>query len=858
MKSNKQYFILWMLCFFTFSVSYAQDEPKEDKEWGQKFEQLGQQLPTPNSYRNGAGAPGPDYWQQQADYKIDVAINDKTQVLTGKEMITYYNRSPHPLTYLWVQLDQNVRAKGNLSDQTSNNSIRDSTAVKFFAGNIEGAIEYDGGFKISAVTDGDGKALPHMINRTMMRVDLPQPLQPGETYTFGINWSYNIYDRMKLGGRGGYEYFPEDDNYAYTCAQWYPRMAVYDDYEGWQNKQFIGRGEFALTFGNFEVNITVPSDHIVAATGVLQNPKDVLTKEQQKRFAKAKKTFDKPVLIVTEEEAIANEKDKATSTSTWQFKADNVRDFAFASSRKYIWDAMAVKLATTTPLAMSFYPKEGNPLWERESTKAIKNTLEVYSERTFDFPYPVAQSVNAANQGMEYPMICFNYGRPDEDGNYSQRVLDGNVSVIVHEVGHNYFPMIVNSDERQWTWMDEGLNTFLEKETKRERYPDLDLVWGTPKGVVNYMKGDKKYIRPIMTNSEQITQFGYNAYGKPSAALTVLREVVMGPELFDMAFKEYANRWKFKHPKPADFFRTMEDASAVDLDWFWRGWFYSRDHVDVSLDNVKWYRLRNEEGDIENKGKKVTAGNMSASTNGNAGSMDFGDSPQGFTLTETDPRFYGEFKNRIDDKAVMAKLADKNFYELTLSNKGGLVTPLLIQFTFEDGTTTMEKIPAEIWRYNEQKVTKVFAFDKQVTNIQIDPEELTGDTNEDDNMFPRVDKASRFDSFMNKKDKSAKAVAAGAWDYEADTPQGKANGVITIKNEGKELTGTITLEMAGGDVMPLTDVKLEGNVLSFSFEVDAGGQTIEISNEVVIVEDEFAGKMSIQSMGEFDLTGTRK
>ncbi|MEJ2006101.1 MAG: M1 family metallopeptidase, partial [Cyclobacteriaceae bacterium] len=496
-----------------------------------------------------------------------VAIDDETQLLTGSETITYHNNSPDVLTYLWVQLDQNVRAPGNLASQTASSGVRDSTAAKFFASRM-GAFDYEGGFKIASVVDGDGNNLPYMIHRTMMRIDLPQPMKTGDTFTFSIDWSYNIYDRMMIDGRGGYEYFPADGNYAYTCAQWYPRMAVYDDYEGWQNKQFIGRGEFALTFGNFEVNITVPDDHIVAATGTLENPKDVLTKEQLKRLDKAKETFDKPVFIVTEAEARENEKEKSDKTATWQFKAEMVRDFAFASSRKYIWDAQAVKLPTSTPLAMSFYPKEGNPLWERESTKAIKNTLEVYSARTFDYPYPVAISVNAANQGMEYPMICFNYGRPDSDGNYSDRIKDGNISVIVHEVGHNYFPMIVNSDERQWTWMDEGLNTFLEKETKRERYPDLDLVWGTPKGVVSYMKGDKDYIRPIMTNSEQVMQFGYNAYGKPAAALTVLREVVMGPELFDAAFKEYANRWKFRHPKPGDFFRTMEDASAVDLDWF--------------------------------------------------------------------------------------------------------------------------------------------------------------------------------------------------------------------------------------------------------------------------------------------------
>ncbi len=735
-----------LFVFLVFTIFSHQGFTQE--EWGKKFEQLGESLPTPNSYRTGSGAPGVNYWQQRADYSIDVEINDETQVLTGSETITYYNQSPDVLSYLWVQLDQNVRAKGNLADLTRQGAVRDSVPTKFFQSGI-GAIDYEGGYTIKSVKDAGGKDLGHMINRTMMRIDLPETLQPGQNFSFSIDWSYQIYDRMLVDGRGGYEYFPEDDNYAYTCAQWYPRMAVYDDYEGWQNKQFIGRGEFALTFGNFEVNITVPSDHIVAATGELQNARQALTKKQQERFEQAKTTYDKPVFVVTPEEALENESSRSKKKTTWKFKAENVRDFAFASSRKYIWDAQAVKLPTNTPLAMSFYPKEGNPLWADESTKAVKNTLEVYSEKTFDYPYPVAISVNAANQGMEYPMICFNFGRP-RNNQVPQRLLDRTVSVIVHEVGHNFFPMIVNSDERQWTWMDEGLNTFLERETKRLRYPDLNLVWGSPKGIVPYMKMEKNKIRPIMTNSEQVRRFGYNAYGKPAAALTLLRETIMGPELFDKAFKEYAVRWKFKHPKPADFFRTMEDASGVDLDWFWRGWFYSVDNVDVSVDQVKWFRMRSEEVAVENKGRKVKKGDLTASGNDGGEFSDFSAGPEPFSLVETDPRYYGEFRNRIDDKAVMAKFADKNFYEVKFKNKGGLVTPLIVQFTFSDGSSQTERIPAEIWRLNEYEVTKVFAFDREVTNIVLDPNEETADTDTEDNVFPRKTQASQFDQFKEK------------------------------------------------------------------------------------------------------------
>ncbi|TRX62574.1 M1 family metallopeptidase [Fulvivirga sp. M361] len=730
----------FLLIFFS-QTSFSQ-------QWGGKFEQLGNTLPSPNSYRTGSGAPGVNYWQQRADYNIEVEINDNTQVLTGNETITYYNQSPDQLRYLWVQLDQNVRAKGNLNDQTGNSAIQDSVPAKFFESQL-GELDYDGGYKITKVADSQGKALPHTINRTMMRIDLPKPLDPGQQVSFTIEWSYNMYDRMQISGRGGYEYFPEDGNYAYTCTQWFPRMAVYDDYEGWQNKQFIGRGEFALVFGNYEVEITVPADHIVAATGELQNAKQVLSKTQIERFEKARKTFDAPVFIVTQQEAEKNEKSRSKKKSTWKFKATNVRDFAFTSSRKYIWDAQAVKLPTTTPLAMSFYPKEGNPLWADESTKAIKNTLEVYSARTFDYPYPVAISVHAANQGMEYPMICFNYGRP-RNGKVTRRLVDGMVSVIVHEVGHNYFPMIVNSDERQWTWMDEGLNTFLERETKLERYPDLNHLWGSPKGMLPYMKMEKSKIRPIMTNSEQVKQFGYNAYGKPSAALTLLRETVMGPELFDKAFKEYATRWMFKHPKPADFFRTMEDASGMDLDWFWRGWFYTVDHVDVALDEVKWFKMRKETPDVENKGKNVQQGDLSSSTAKGEKASDFGAGPEPFSLTDTEARYYGEFKNRVNDKAIAAKFDDKNFYQLKFKNEGGLVSPLIIEFTFTDGSKQLEHIPAEIWRYNEKEVTKVFAFEKQVSNIMLDPNEKTADTNPEDNVFPRQMVKSRFDEFKSK------------------------------------------------------------------------------------------------------------
>ncbi|MBK8290040.1 MAG: M1 family metallopeptidase [Flammeovirgaceae bacterium] len=728
------------LVLFVFSVN-AQD-------WKGKFEQLDQALPTPNEYRSGSGSPGPKYWQQKADYEISVELNDLNQSISGTEKITYHNNSPDVLKYLWVQLDQNLYEKESNTGKTSNNSITDSVAAKTMAGQLS-LYDFEGGYKIASIKDAAGNPLKHTINKTMMRVDLPQPLKSGDKVSFQIAWSYNINDRNFQGGRSGYEYFPAEDNYVYTIAQFFPRMCVYDDVVGWQNKQFLGRSEFTLPFGDYKVSITVPADHVVAATGMIKNPQQVLSKTEIERFEKAKTTFDKPVDIVTQDEAVAKEKTKSKEKKTWQFDATNVRDFAFATSRKFIWDAMAVKLGTTTPLAMSYYPKEGNPLWEKESTIAVKNTLEVYSKYTIDYPYPQATSVHAASIGMEYPMICFNFGRPNKDGTYTNQTLQRMLGVVIHEVGHNFFPMIINSDERQTTWMDEGIDSFVQLLTELERYPQLDWSRGRPAGIVPYMKGDKEMMRPLMTSGEQVVQSGSEQYAKAATALFILRETVMGPELFDASFKEYAQRWAFKHPKPSDFFRTMEDASAVDLDWFWRGWFYTTDNCDMTLDEVKWFKVRKDQTTLENKTKSATKGDL-ATKGGDAKPNDFSQGPQYFGVTPTDSRLYGEFANRLDDKAVIAKMENKNFYEITLTNKGGLVMPVIIEWTYKDGSKEIERLPAEIWRINETKVTKVFQKDKEVVNVVIDPLKETADINIQDNIFPRVVQPSKFDELKKK------------------------------------------------------------------------------------------------------------
>ena len=526
-------------------LAAAQSEPT--KYWEDKFKQLGPELATPNEQRTASGAPGNAYWQQRADYVMNITVDDATQTLFGEETITYYNQSPDALSYLWLQLDQNAFAKDADSYAIEQMKMGESVSYNDL---VDLNPWYDGGFKLDYVRDAAGKALPYTVNKTMMRIDLPQTLKPGGTFVFKIKWWYNINDRIRLGGRSGYEFFEEDGNYLYTMAQFFPRMVVYCDNQGWQHKQFLGMGEFTLNFGNYDVKITVPADHIVASTGVLQNPKDVLTADELKRY-NAAKTSDEPIVITTQEEAEKKEKNKETSkTKTWHFKAENVRDFAFANSRKFIWDAQAVKIGDKTPLAMSYYPKEGNPLWGQFSTRVVAHTLRSYSNHTIDYPYPVAISVHTKWMGMEYPMICFNGGRPEKDGTYDQGTRDGMISVIIHEVGHNFFPMIINSDERQWTWMDEGLNTFVQYLAEKEYDRNYPTRRGPARNIVDYMRGDKSTMSPIMTNSESIYQFGNNAYGKPATALNILRETVMGRELFDYAFKEYCRRWAFRHPTP--------------------------------------------------------------------------------------------------------------------------------------------------------------------------------------------------------------------------------------------------------------------------------------------------------------------
>ncbi|MFD1016284.1 M1 family metallopeptidase [Winogradskyella rapida] len=758
-------YVLCAMLFTSFST-YAQDEVKPERQQGHtnqnKFKQLYDEFSTPNVFRTGSGAPGPGYYQQQADYQMDIEIDDDNAKLYGAETITYTNNSPDELNYLWVQLDQNMRS-GDSKTPLINNSVVRPVAVSSSVVKSYLKESFDGGFHIEHVKDVNGNDLEHTINRTMMRVELPKPMKSGDKFSFKIKWWYTINDYIKDGGRSGYEYFEENDNRLYVIAQFYPRMAVYNDVEGWQNSQFWGRDEFALPFGNFDVNITVPADHILDGTGVLTNREEVFTKDMMKRYKKAKKSYDEPVMIVTQDEAEKAEKSKSKKKKTWKLSAKMVRDFGFSTSRKFLWDMMAVKLGDKDVMAVSLYSKEGNPLWEQWSTKAVASTLKTYSRMTFDYPYHKAISVHARQQGMEYPMICWNYGRPDKDGSYSDRVKYGMISVIIHEVGHNWFPMIVNSDERQWTWMDEGLNTFTQYVAEQdfgEWYPKAlsknDKVYpsrrGPAKNIVRYMGGKQDYIAPIMTKGLNTYQFGNNAYGKPATALNILRETIMGRELFDYSFSEYANRWMFKHPTPEDFFRTMEDASAVDLDWFWRGWFYTTDYTDIGVKEVKKFAVTSTPNE---NGKKIAERNnidpkslvyfIAEGEEGYEASMKRNESIDDLPTV----------KEYIMDNFTPAqqkqmKTTPKFFYEVTFEKPGGLVMPLIVEFTYADGTTSRETYPAQVWRLNDQEVSKAIASEKEIVSIVVDPDLETADVDTSNNSWPKEVKSSDFDKFKQK------------------------------------------------------------------------------------------------------------
>ncbi len=794
-RMPKLVWLMPVLSIMSATPAFADGAIKQTKgDFEDKFRQLEEVLPTPNVYRNAAGEPGHQYWQQQVDYDIDVTLDEEKRRIDASEEIVYHNNAPDTLKYLWIQLDQNKFRDDSMSALTTTfggignrgpatSAASGSSPAKLSMGAIRRQQFVDDnelGYQIKKVTDGRGKPLHYVIVGTLMRVDLAEPLKPGKKTELNIDFGYNIVEEDAVSARSGYEHFPDDEreggNDIFLLAQWFPRLAAYTDYEAWTNKEFIGRGEFTLEFGDYEVSMTVPADHIVSSTGVLQNPRDVLTSEQRDRLEEAEDA-DRPVFIVTPEEALENEKEGTSDTKTWHFKADNVRDFAWASSRKFMWDAKGVKQGGPQKhvMAMSFWPKEGGDLWKKYSTESIVHTLEVYNRFTFNYPYPTAQSVNGPVGGMEYPMITFNGPRTElqDDGSRTYSLAEKRflIGVVIHEVGHTYFPMIVNSDERQWTWMDEGLNSFLDGVAGREWDPDIP--WGVePRDVTGYMKSQTQV--PIMTQSDSVLRLGPNAYTKPAVALNILRETILGRELFDFAFKEYAQRWMFKRPTPSDFFRTMEEASGVDLDWFWRGWFYTTDHVDISLDKVYKLRLDTEDPDIdyarERQFEKDKPMSLTVERNKEEGRKlwverfpditDFYDENDQFTVTNKERNKYQSWLKKLEPwerKAFERAIEeDKNYYVMEFSNVGGLVMPIILEMTFADGTKEMMRIPAEIWRRTPKAVSKLVVTDKdkELVSVTVDPRWETADVDVENNHYPRQIIPSRIEAYKSKRSKT--------------------------------------------------------------------------------------------------------
>ncbi|WNC67671.1 M1 family metallopeptidase [Thalassotalea nanhaiensis] len=787
-------FIAASLTALLVSPAQATVVKQSKGDFEDKFRQLEEILPTPNDYRNAAGEPGKEYWQQQVDYKIKVQLDEANRRLSAKQTVTYHNNSPYRLKYLWLQLEQNRFKADSISELTGDFggigrrgpatakpsgskpakiSFAELRKQQFYADNTLGYDKFN-------VTDKRGNALKVTLVGSQARIDLNEALDAGDDITFNIEFGFNILEENAVSARAGYEHFPDDaregGNDIFLLAQWFPRLAAFSDYEAWHNKEFLGRGEFTLEFGNYDVEMTVPADHIVASTGVLQNESKVLTKQQRQRLEQAK-TAKRPVFIVSEEEALENEKAGTDKTNTWHFKAENVRDFAWASSRKFIWDAKGYAQGGDEQehvMAMSYFPKEGGDLWKKYSTESVIHTMDVYSRYTFDYPYPTAISVNGPVGGMEYPMISFNGPRTKwhEDGTRTYTLAEKRflIGVVIHEVGHNYFPMIVNSDERQWTWMDEGLNSFLDGVAGREW--DHTIPWGVePRDIIGYMKSNVQV--PVMTQSDSVLNLGPNAYTKPAAALNILREVIMGRELFDFAFKEYAVRWKNKRPTPSDFFRTMEEASGIDLDWFWYGWFYTTDHVDISVDSVYKLRLDTKNPDIDYDRRRQehlekpsslhvdrnTAAGVKTWLELNEDVSDFHDDNDRWTVTNKERNKYKEMLNKLEPwerKAFeRAVKEDKNYYVINFSNLGGLVMPILLDLTYEDGSTDSIHIPAEIWRRAPKNVSKLIVTEKgkNLVSVTVDPHWETADVNPDNNHYPRRIIESRIEAFKKEKSK---------------------------------------------------------------------------------------------------------
>jgi hypothetical protein len=515
-------------------------------------------LPTPNVYRAADGRPGPSYWQQRADYTISATLDPATQILQGEETIRYTNNSPMALPYLWLQLDQNICAPTSVTSQLNQPPlVFGATSFDFSCGG------FAGGVALSAVRSA-GHDLDYHVFGTMMRVDLPAALDPGATVDLNIGWRFGVPENG--AGRMG------RDGTLYEIAQWYPRMAVYDDVHGWNTEPYIGAGEFYLEYGHFDVRITLPAAYVMTATGTLQNPADVLTATQRERLARAARS-DTPVAIITAAEAGTRAARPTTNgTLTWHFVADSVRDVAFAAGPNLRWDAV-----NWDGILIETLYRPNAPFWE-EGIRMARHTIQYFSERLYRYPYAHATTIEGPIAGMEYPMLTFVAGTSREDLHYT----------LMHEFGHQWYPMVVGSNERLYPWMDEGFNTFIdigatEDYFRGTPYADSAAIAKTNMYPAHAIPGEEQ---PLSTRPVESRDLFWTAYQKPALMLHLLRYEVLGKDVFDRAFRAYTAAWAFKHPTPADFFRMMRSETGTDLDWFWREWIYTTARLDQAVDSV--------------------------------------------------------------------------------------------------------------------------------------------------------------------------------------------------------------------------------------------------------------------------------
>lgn len=642
-----------------------------------------EQWPTPNEYRTGSGSPGPKYWQQKVDYTIKATLDTTRHEISGTERVTYHNNAPNTLPYLWFQLDQNVERPDSRASVSANALPKGLATLSPQSLHLLGLAgdEAPLGMRIAHVrtvaANGAKADAPFFVNGTSMRVELPAPIATGQSALLEIEWAYNVPELGRNTQRNARD--KVKDGWEYEIAQWYPRAAVYDDVSGWTNDQFYSQGEFYQEFGDFDVTMTVPHDHIVRATGVLQNPQEVLTSAQRARLVKAMGSSE-PVFIVAPDEVMKPDTRPAGSAPlSWHFTAQHVRDFAWASSKTFIWDAMGFRYRPGGRLIElhSVYPRDAMPLWDQYSTKAIRQTMVTYGRMVLEYPYPVASNVHGSVGGMEYPMIAFCGARPRPDGTFDPSLKWRLISVTIHEVGHNWFPMILATDERRWGWMDEGMNSFVQYYAEKDWDPNYPSTRGPAKNIVEYFKSVAQV--PMMTESDlAYANYGNQAYSKPAATLVMLREQVLEPAQFDRAFHEYAEKWAFKKPQPADFFRTMMNGAGEQLNWWWRGIFYTTYANDQAL------------GGVETQQASDVVGNAS--------------------------------KN-------------KYYHRITVEQKAGLVMPIQLGITYDDGSSALVKLPADVWRYNERSFTYGFFSDKGLSQVVIDPNEVLADINRDNNTW---------------------------------------------------------------------------------------------------------------------------